>query len=1336
MSGSMGMILVPAASGVGAVLLAVTQQDRPLIAAAGLLVLAASIAVGLAMVIGSRTGTRRRTRVQRERYLDYLEQARHAARDGADQQRTNASLMHPGPAVAASMAWQPTRRWERRPTDADFLVLRAGLGLVPLDRRVTLQVDANDPLTAHDPVCLAAAQELAAAYAVLADQPICLPLDGAVLSVIGPVDRVRGIVRALLAQLVWAHSPHEVAVLACDTDGANAWDWLKWLPHSLSSHARDGPLPARLITSTALQALELLTGEIAERVAGPVGGARRVVVVMDQLADQSPPALDVAALCNTAKAVGAAQIHLLRNRRSEPERVDIRLLAADPAAADGGCPDTGAQDLVEFGATRRSWCRLDDLDMAGVAFLARAFAPLRAGDEGLEQSESRLRLVDPLRFGDVASIDPAVSWRRRVGADLLRVPIGTAIDGSPVVLDLKESAQGGMGPHGLVVGATGSGKSELLRTLVTALAIGHPPQSLALLLADFKGGATFSGLARLPHVAGMITNLEADLSLVDRFRDALGGEIQRRQEMLAAAGKLTSLASYLELRRRRPELAAIPHLLVIVDEFSELLGAKPDLADLFVTIGRIGRSIGVHLLLATQRLDTGRIRGLESHLSFRVCLRTFSESESREAIGSADAYHLPAEPGWGYLRGDSPEQRLFRAVTVSRPYRRPSSSPVQVGTPILPFGAHDGTAARISALHNRQLTGTPSRPAGGTVGTGSADRRPERTVLDIAVDRLTALSAHSSQGQPARRVWLDPLPRRLILSDLLARCESQPEHVAAVLGLADIPERQRQEIVDWDFTEGNSNLLIVGAGRSGKSTTARTLLVSLALRYSPLAVQVICVDFGGETLVPLGELPHVSAVATRSDPELTGRVFSRIVGLLTEREALFRRHRFESTAALRRARAAGNFDPSVAGDIVLIIDGWAGVGESDGVPDGAVEEILRRGPGVGIHTVLTVASPSQLRARLIGGFGGRIELKLSDSFDSAIDRQLAKSLPAETPGRALVAGRHYAQLALPLLSAKFLGQGSPPGADQAAALISTMDPVPQQHSAEHVIAAVHSRWPGQPAPRIRTLPEMVSLTDLQAMVGTGELTPPLILGLAEGDSGPLRHNVLGGDPHLIVYGDGRSGKTTVLRSLLTQFLEADTSSGAVDVGRPYVVIVDYRRDLAVGAGGRTPALTVATDPDQAVAACGSVAATLANRINEQGGTRHRGGPNAGSRTTGARAVHQSEIYLLIDDYDLVATTAGNPLLALLPYLPHGADIGFHLVLARRTGGAARAQYEAVGQSLGDLGTPVLMLSGSPTEGRLAHGLVPRVLPAGRARLATRSAEPQLIQTAWVGAIEP
>src|SRR5262249_52387406 len=195
-------------------------------------------------------------------------------------------------------------------------------------------------------------------------------------------------------------------------------------------------------------------------------------------------------------------------------------------------------------------------------------------------------------------------------------------------LDLKEAAQGGMGPHGLIIGATGSGKSELLRTLVLGLAISHSPEQLNFVLADFKGGATFLGLEGLPHVSAVITNLAEELPLVDRMQDALRGELVRRQELLRAAGNLTSVLEYERARAQGAPLEPLPSMLVVVDEFTELLTQKPDFAELFVMMGRLGRSLAVHLLLASQRLEEGRLRGLETHLSYRICLRTFSPRAS------------------------------------------------------------------------------------------------------------------------------------------------------------------------------------------------------------------------------------------------------------------------------------------------------------------------------------------------------------------------------------------------------------------------------------------------------------------------------------------------------------------------------------------------------------------------------------------------------------------------------------------------------------------------------------------------------------------------------------
>src|ERR1044072_8883988 len=238
--------------------------------------------------------------------------------------------------------------------------------------------------------------------------------------------------------------------------------------------------------------------------------------------------------------------------------------------------------------------------------------------------ESDFELTTLLGIRDVNTFDVNLQWRgRNPQRARMAVPIGVTEEGEVVELDLKESAEGGMGPHGLAIGATGSGKSELLRTLVSGLVVTPSSESINLALIDFKGGATFAGMTDLPHTCAVITNLSEDLALVDRMADAINGELVRRQELLRAAGNVAALRDYERARETGADLQPMPSLLVIIDEFSELLTARPEFIELFVQIGRLGRSLAVHLLLASQRLEEGRLRGLEAHLSYRIGLRTF-----------------------------------------------------------------------------------------------------------------------------------------------------------------------------------------------------------------------------------------------------------------------------------------------------------------------------------------------------------------------------------------------------------------------------------------------------------------------------------------------------------------------------------------------------------------------------------------------------------------------------------------------------------------------------------------------------------------------------------------
>lgn len=379
------------------------------------------------------------------------------------------------------------------------------------------------------------------------------------------------------------------------------------------------------------------------------------------------------------------------------------------------------------------------------------------------------------------------------GGDL-RAPIG--FSSSPVYLDIKEAALGGIGPHGLCIGATGSGKSELLKSVVVSFAHQHTAEDLNFILVDFKGGASFLGLDRLPHTSAVITNLADEAGLVDRMQDSLLGEMHRRQERLRRASMTTAA----EFNKAFP--GKMPALFIVVDEFSELLHARPEFAEVFAAIGRLGRSLRMHLLLASQRLEEGRLRGLESHLSYRIALRTFSAVESRSLIGSTAAYELPSQPGAAILAAQ--DQVRFQSAYVSGPE--------------LP---------RDQRLVRR-------------LGT---EVEAETTTLQLVVDRLA--------GPNHNPVWLPPLPEQLPAPDIMEPVEP----MVARIGLEDLPFEGQQLAYNVDLSR--RHWAVVGQPRTGKTNAVRAIALGAIWSTPRLAVYVF--DPGGG-LQHLDRLPQVAAV--------------------------------------------------------------------------------------------------------------------------------------------------------------------------------------------------------------------------------------------------------------------------------------------------------------------------------------------------------------------------------------------------------------------------------------------------------------------------------------------
>ncbi|RMI29786.1 type VII secretion protein EccCa [Streptomyces triticirhizae] len=1271
------MTALPALSGLGSVLYMLTMGRGPIGYIVGTMFLVSCLAMVVGSVVRQRSTARSQARNERRAYLRYLEATRAEVRRTARAQRAAMTWHTPEPGALWGVP-ESRRLWERRSGDADFGVVRVGAG--PRYLATPLTVDETPPVEDLDPLCAVALRRFVDAHAVVPDLPVPVALRRfASVAVVGEgaggPAAARALARAVVAHAVTFHSPRDLRVVVCAGDvEAPTWAWVKWLPHAHHPEEVDHVGPVRMAHPVLGALEEWLGAELTRRTrfsrdAEPDPELPHLLVVVDGgLVTGAEALVDPNGLQSvTVLDVGDAVAGQLT------ERHGLRL-----AVAEGRVAVLAAGSRDELG-------RADALSVAEAEALATRIARFRveAGARAAD-AEDRTTVVNTLPallgVADPALLDLDALWRPRPMRDRLRAPIGVTAEGGVLDLDIKESAQNGMGPHGLLVGATGSGKSELLRTLVLGMAATHPSEQLNLVLVDFKGGATFAGLSQLPHVAAVITNLEDDLALVDRMEEALSGEINRRQEVLRDAGNLVSVRDYERARQRGASLPPLPSLFIVVDEFSELLAQKPDFAELFVGIGRLGRSLGLHLLLASQRLDEGRLRGLEAHLSYRIGLRTFSEAESRTAIGVPDAHHLPAAPGHGYLRTDTATLKRFRAAYVSGPHRTEDEEGGRAlgGAPnVRPF------PVSYVPVPVEERPARPRQPAP-EPGEFGEDEELGETVLGVMVERM------AGRGRRAHQVWLPPLDEPEPLDALhggLAVREGRglcaaPDGGAltAVIGVVDRPFHQRRDPFTLDLSGAGGHVAIVGGPRSGKSTAVRSLIASLALRHTPAEVRFYCLDFSG-TLFPFADLPHAGGVTGRLDAEVVNRTVAEVLELLETRERRFRELGVESMAGLRAGRApAGVAEGEVFDDVFLVVDGWAVLRQS--YPE--LEEVLMAVAGrmltYGIHLVVTGNRWLDMRMGLRDLLGTKVELKLGDALDSEVDRNAQRAIPAGRPGRGVTEEKPHFLIAVPRLD----GVPSAEGLGEAVG---------------ELVRRVAEAWSGPRAPRVRLLP-----TTWRAPGPTAAANgrPGVLVGVEGNRLDPVAVTP-GEEPGLVVVGDTESGKTSLLRAVAHQVIAAYPPE------RARLIVLDHRMTMLREFDG-PHLMSYSTTLERSLEVVGGLAEGLKKRL-------------PGTDVTPEQLRDRSwwtgpEIYLLVDDYDLVATSRGNPLAPLLDFLPHARAMGLNVFLTRQAGGASRAVLEPVLGRMKELNFPVVLLS-VPKDEMPIWGIKPAERARGRGVLLHR-----------------
>ncbi len=1004
----------------------------------------------------------------------------------------------PDPATILLTATGPRRRlWERRRDDPDALLLRVGLSDRPAAVELNLLPGAATLLGKGRGLGSAAAEPPLAR-----NVPVTFPLvDMGVLGIAGVPDCCRRLAWWLVGQTAVLHSPSDLSlvVLTTASNAHRAWNWVHWLPHTTPGQGQDCHALLGVDAETVPRRVQELLGEISRRrqtcqlLTVDTAGLHRfpsVLVVLDGAAAlRNVPG--VTRLLREGPAVGIYALCLDESERLLPE--ECQAVASWVAGSESRLWLRG-NGLVDSGEVLA-----DQVSMAWCERLARALAPIqdRSDDSMLPRAS---RLLELLGMPDPTPQAILDIWA--LNGRATRIPLGSTASGA-FHLDLSQD-----GPHILVAGTTGSGKSELLRTLIASLATANHPDAMTFLLVDYKGGSAFADCATLPHTVGMTTDLDAYLTR--RALSSLSAELTRRERLLAQAS-VKDIDDYWSARQRHIELPALPRLMLVIDELAALTAELPDFVPGLVSIAQRGRSLGMHLILATQRPAGVVSADIRANTNARIALRVVDAGESRNVVDISEAAAIPtAIPGRCYVQvGTTPPTAMQTACIGGRRPNRPRGE------------------VTVTRLAWHELARSPAQPE-------DEDRYAVETDLSVLVNAIEG--ATDQLGLTTQRSpWLPPLPAQVTLSDLSSVTgetvtaepiilEKGDEVTPVAFGLLDVPAQQSRQPLVLDLTR-DSHLLVAGAPRTGRSTALRTLAGAIATQVSPVDVHLYGMDCGSGALLPLTALRQCGAVVTRDQSDRIERLFDRLLAEITRRQRLLAAGGWSSLAEQRVAAAPGARLPW----LVLLLDGWEGlIAAFEGYGIGRLValalRLLREGPAAGLRAVIT-SDRSGLIGPLAAVVDDRLVLRLADPGDWALAGVLSRDVPEELPpGRGLlVNGTGVLEAQVALLDA------DPSGAAQVKALRR----LGQQAS------KTYGRLPRSQRPlRVDALPSRITTAQARQLDPTFRPSSTLwaLVGAGCDELRPVGVDLLGHPPGFLIAGPARSGRSTALVTMADSLL--------------------------------------------------------------------------------------------------------------------------------------------------------------------------------------------------------
>ena len=835
------------------------------------------------------------------------------------------------------------RLMNRTAIHADYLDIRIGLGSEPFVAQVRypesrFSLDA-DPLRA-------AVDDFAREDRVIKGVPLAVSLiDQNVLGITGDTDRVAAYVRGIVVQIATLFSYEDVKlVVYCDQIDRDRWAFASHLPHCFSDDRKQ-----RYFACGAEEAaqLDLMLERVLDARHDERFDARRAHPTYVVVCASRGLSVRSGALRSVMEERASKGIALITCARTMPDLPrgcrSVIELAEGPAA--------------ELDASVEDACLLNRDDPTGArrAFHADGFTPLpvaeafsrniarlhlRLADSDVRIPE-RLGFLEMLKLGSVDHLNIAARWRESNASTSLACVVGADEQGDPFVLNIHEKFHG---PHGLIAGTTGSGKSEFIITYILSMALTYSPDEVAFVLIDYKGGGLAKAFdnkhVRLPHLAGVITNLDG--GAIKRSLVSIQSELKRRQALFNRArdvvgGDNVDIYDYLNLYRQGRMTEPCPHLIIVADEFAELKQQQPDFMDELISAARIGRSLGVHLILATQKPSGVVNDQIWSNARFKVCLKVSDEGDSREMIKRPDAASLVQAGRFYLLVGYNEYFALGQAGYAGTPY-----APQPRFTP-----PHDDSVALINDTGAAVVTVRPRLKA------SAEDAAPESHVLLERIEQ-----AAQDTGVRARQLWLEPLPTYLSIDGVIERYgrpASAPGELAGVVGAYDDPAHQRQGLLSVSFTTGGS-LLVYGTPDSGVEMLLSGLIYSLVCWVGPRALNVYAIDCGTESLRAFAAAPQVGDVVNAADDEKV----PRLLGMLEAEYARRKKLLVPYGGSYQRYAQANDDLPA----IVVVLNDIAAFTETFPKLEDRYVRLLRDSGRNGVYMVATAAGTSSVRLRM------------------------------------------------------------------------------------------------------------------------------------------------------------------------------------------------------------------------------------------------------------------------------------------------------------------------------------------------------------------------------------